>query len=122
MAQAEFVQDGHAIDYTPNADVAAGTVVVREDLVGVTKRDIKANTLGALAVSGVFTFPKATGPGTAIAAGKKVYWDATEKVAKEDAETPSSSGGEPLEENKYLGKTVQAAGDNDATVSVRLSQ
>ena len=122
MAQAEFVQDGDAIDYTPGVDVAAGTVVVREDLVGVTKRDIKANVLGALAVSGVFSFPKATGLGTGIAAGKKVYWDAAEKVAKEDAETGSSSGGEPLVENKYLGKTVLAAGDSDKTVNVRLSQ
>ena len=122
MAQAEFVQDGDAIDYTPGTDVPAGTVVVREDLVGVTKRDIKANALGSLAVSGVFAIAKATGTGTAIAAGKKVYWDAAEKVAKEDAETGSSSGGEALVENKYLGKTTLAAGDSDATVNVRLSQ
>ena len=122
MAQAEFIQDGDVIDYTPASDVAAGTVVVRDDLVGVTKRDIKANTLGALAVSGVFAFPKATGLGTGIGAGKKVYWDATDKVAKEDPETASSSGGEAQAENKYLGKTVLAAGDSAATVNVRLSQ
>jgi predicted RecA/RadA family phage recombinase len=111
MATATFVQEGGAVDYTPSADVAAGDVVVQGDLVGVTPRPIAANTLGALAVGGVFEFPKATGTGKAIAAGKKVYWDATNKQA-----TETSSG------NTFLGKTVAAVGDSDATVRVRLSQ
>jgi len=111
MATATFVQEGDAVDYTPSADVAAGDVVVQGDLVGVAPRPIAANTLGALAVGGVFEFPKATGTGKAIAAGKKVYWDATNKQA-----TETSSG------NTYLGKTVAAVGDSDATVRVRLSQ
>jgi predicted RecA/RadA family phage recombinase len=33
MAQAQFIHDGDAIDYTPGADVAAGDVVVLSDLV-----------------------------------------------------------------------------------------
>jgi predicted RecA/RadA family phage recombinase len=111
MATATFVQEGGAVDYTPSADVAAGDVVVQGDLVGVAGRPIAANTLGALAVGGVFDFPKATGTGKAIAAGKKVYWDATNKQA-----TETSSG------NTFLGKTVAAVGDSDATVRVRLSQ
>jgi predicted RecA/RadA family phage recombinase len=111
MATATFVQEGSAIDYTPSADVAAGDVVVQGDLAGVAPRPIAANTLGALAVGGVFEFPKATGTGKAIAAGKKVYWDATNKQA-----TETSSG------NTFLGKTVAAVGDSDATVRVRLSQ
>jgi len=111
MATATFVQEGGAVDYTPSADVAAGDVVVQGDLVGVAARPIAANTLGALAVGGVFEFPKATGTGKAIAAGKKVYWDATNKQA-----TETSSG------NTFLGKTVAAVGDSDATVRVRLSQ
>ena len=32
MAQAQFIHDGDAIDYTPGADVAAGDVVVLSDL------------------------------------------------------------------------------------------
>ena len=91
--------------------MSAGDVVVQNDLVGVAKLDIAANTLGALAVKGVFDFPKATGAGSAIAAGKKVYWDATNEQATETA-----SG------NTYLGKTTQAAGDDDTTVRVRLEQ
>jgi len=113
MATANFVHHGDSIDYTPGSDVSAGDVVVLNDLVGVAKRDITASTLGALAVAGVFDFPKATGVGSGIAAGKKVYWDAGDSEAKEDDESGA---------NAYLGKTVKAAGDDDETVRVRLSQ
>jgi predicted RecA/RadA family phage recombinase len=111
MATAQFIHDGKSIDYTPGADVAAGDVVVQNDLLGVAKLDIAANTLGALAVIGVFDVPKATGAGTAIGAGAKVYWNATAKQA-----TTTATG------NKYLGKTIKAAVDADATVRVRLEQ
>jgi len=113
MATATFVHDGSSIDYTPSADVAAGGVVVQNDLVGIARQPIAAGALGALAVVGVFEVPKATGSGTAIAAGAKVYWDVAEQVAKTDDETGA---------NKYLGKTVAAAADTDTTVRVRLSQ
>ena len=113
MAQTVFVQNGAAVDYTPVANVTAGDVVVQGDLVGVAKQDVTANALGALAVEGVFDFPKATGVGTAIAVGSIVYWDDTAKEA-----TTSSGAGA----NKELGKTVTAAGDNDTTARVRLSQ
>ena len=113
MPLVTFVQQGDAIDYTPNAAVEAGAVVVLNDLVGVTKRAIPANSLGALHVVGVFEFPKATGAGTAIAAGVNVYWD----VADSEAKTDSESGA-----NKLIGKSVAAAGDNDPTVRIRMSQ
>ena len=113
MATATFRHEGAAIDYTPGAAVAAGDVVVQGDLIGVANADIPANALGALAVEGVFDFPKATGVGTAIAAGANVYWDVAEQVAKEDDEVGA---------NKLIGKTVSAAGDNDTTVRVRVSQ
>ena len=111
MPLVTFVQEGSAVDYTPNADVAAGDVIVLNDLVGVTKRNIPANTQGALHVAGVFDFPKATGATTAIAAGKTVYWNATPQQV-----TTTATG------NKLLGKSVAAAGDNDAEVRVRMSQ
>ena len=111
MATAAFVQDGSSIDYTPSADVAAGDVVVQNDLVGIAKQPIAAGALGALAVVGVFEVPKATGAGTAIGAGAKVYWDAANSQA-----TASATG------NTYMGKAVAAAGDDDTTVRVRLSQ
>ena len=112
MATATFVHDGRAIDYTPGSAVAAGDVVIQADLIGVAKLDITASALGALAVTGVFDLPKASGDG-GIAAGAEVYWDEAEQVAKTDTEAGA---------NKKLGKTVAAAADTDTTVRVRLSQ
>ena len=108
---AVFVQGGRSIDYTPDSNVAAGDVVVQGDLVGVATRAIEANTLGALAVEGVFDFAKDTGSADAISAGARLYWDESEALA-----TTESSG------NVYLGKAVQAAAADAATVRVRMSQ
>jgi predicted RecA/RadA family phage recombinase len=110
MAYATFSSEGRAIDYTPSTDVATGDVVVQGDLVGVARAPIAANTPGALVIASVFDFAKATGAGTGIAVGTKVYWDATNKVATATVGT-----------NKYLGKTIKAAADGDATVRVRLT-
>jgi predicted RecA/RadA family phage recombinase len=113
MPTAIFIHDGKQIDYTPSADVAAGAVVVLNDLIGIAKQPIAANQLGALAIEGVFDVPKASGASTAIAAGKTVYWDVADQEAKEDSETGA---------NKLLGKTVLAAADSDVLVRVRLDQ
>jgi predicted RecA/RadA family phage recombinase len=106
---ATFIHDGNSIDYAPGSAVTAGAVVVQGELVGVAKVDIPANTLGALAVAGVFDFPKATGSG--ITAGALCYWDATNQRA-----TTTATG------NKLIGKCVKAAADVDTTVRVRMSQ
>ncbi|MBW7905283.1 MAG: DUF2190 family protein [Phycisphaerae bacterium] len=106
-----FVHDGASIDHTPGSAVSAGDVVVQGELVGVAKLDIAANKLGALAVSGVFDFPKTAGGGTAIAMGANVYWDNTNKVA-----TTTATG------NKLIGKVVRAAVDADTSVRVRMLQ
>jgi predicted RecA/RadA family phage recombinase len=116
MATAQLIHDGNSIDYTPSsggADVSAGDVIVQGDLIGIAKLDIAAGTLGALAVTGVFDLPKTAGVGEAIGAGAKVYWDEAESVAKTDDEAGA---------NKYLGKTVLAAVDDDTSVRVRLEQ
>lgn len=112
MATAQFIHDGSSIDYTPGADVSAGDVIVQGEFVAVAKLDIASGVLGALAVTGVYDFPKASGDG-GIAAGLEVYWDEAESVAKADAEAGA---------NKKLGKATAAAGDTDTTVRVRLSQ
>ncbi len=106
---AEFVQCGDAIDYTPPADTGAGSVIVLGELVGVTKHDIRANTLGSIAVVGVFDIDKDAA--IAIAAGDKVYWNQTNTQA-----VTTATG------NKLLGKAVAAAAVNAPTVRVRLSQ
>lgn len=110
---ATFKQTGDAMDYVPAADTPAGTVVVMGELVGVAKLDIKLGALGALALSGVFEFPKATGDNTGLDMGEPVYWDDAAKVV-----TAETAGGV----NKYLGKTVRPALNDTATVRVRLSQ
>ena len=109
MPQAAFAHEGAAIDYTPGADVAAGDVVVQGDLVGVARLTIKANVLGALAVTGVFDFAKATN--VAYTVGTILYWDDSANLV-----TTTSAG------NKQIGKVVLAAATTDATVRVRLSQ
>ena len=108
---ATFVHDGNSIDYTPGSAVTAGPVVVQGELVGVAKVDIPANTLGALAVKGVFDFPKATGGGSAITAGANCYWNAAAQQA-----TTTATG------NKLIGKCVRAAVDADTTVRIRMMQ
>ncbi len=113
MPQASFVHDGHAIDYTPGADVAAGQVVVQGDMVGVAKTPIAANTLGSLAVAGVFDFAKEAGGGVTFAVGALAYWDDANNVAV----TTDGAGA-----NKLIGKCVAAAADGDASVHVRMDQ
>ena len=113
MAQGLFIHEGNSIDYTPNADVAAGDVVVQSDLVGIAKLDITANELGALAVSGVFDVAKEGGVGVTFAVGDKAYWD----DGNDFAVATDGAGA-----NKLLGKAVAAAADADTTVLVRLSQ
>lgn len=104
---ADYAQDGDLIDYTPTSAVATGAVVVLNDLVCVAPRPIAANTLGAVAVEGVWTFPKASG---AIGQGALVYWDATNSNI-----TTTASG------NKRAGKAAVAAGTNDTTVRVLIN-
>lgn len=104
---ARYVQKGEAIDYRPSEAVAAGDVVVQGTLIGIARLDIAANTLGSLAVVGVFDAPKAT---SAITVGAAVYWDATNHKA-----TTTATG------NPYLGKAVLAAESADELVRVLLN-
>ena len=113
MATAVFRHQGAAIDYTPVAAVAAGDVVVQGELIGVAKIDIAANTLGALAVEGVFDFPKATGASTALTTGTDVFWDA----AASEATSNAAAGA-----NKKIGRVVMDAVAADALVRIRMSQ
>ena len=110
MFTATFIHDGDAIDYRADSELPSGSVIVLNDLVGITKRPLVAGELGSLHVVGVFDFPKATGSDTAIGAGENVYWDSGNSQA-----TTSASG------NTLMGKAVVAAGNDDANVRVRLS-
>lgn len=104
---ARYVQKGESIDYRPAAAVAAGDVIVLNNLVGVARLDIAADTRGSLAVIGMFDVAKAAG---AIAAGAAVYWDAANHAA-----TTVAAG------NPYLGKAVLAAESADELARVLLN-
>ena len=104
--QATFIHDGKSIDYTPEMDISAGSVIVQNNLIGITKLEIKAGRLGALAVVGVFDVVKGN---TAIPIGSKVYWDNT---AKQVTLTATN--------NALLGITVQESTAEDTVVRVRL--
>ena len=113
--QARFIQDGKAIDYTPDADVDAGAVVVVGAHVGITKVPIPANALGALALSGLFDVVKVTG---AINDGAAVYWDEDGNplggTAGTGAATTTSGG------NTFMGFAVGAAAETAETVRIDL--
>ena len=104
---ARFVQKGESIDYRPETSVAAGDVIVQDNLVGVARLDIPAGTLGSLAVVGVFDIEKDS---SAVAAGNAVYWDADAKKA-----TTAKTG------NRYLGKAILDADASGETVRVLLN-
>jgi len=108
---ANFVQNGDSIDYTPSADVTAGDVIVQGTLVGVAKLDIKTGELGALAVAGVFDFPKGTNVGDGKTAGTKMYWDSTNGVATSVATA-----------NTFIGTQIKDSNDLDPTARIRMSQ
>lgn len=101
------------MDYTPTADTPAGAAVVVGELLGVARTAIAANQPGSLALEGVFSFPKPTGAGTGFAKGVKAHWKAA---------TSTALNAEEAGQTIVAGKTVAAAGDGDATVSVRLTQ
>ena len=103
---ATYVQRGESLDYIPAEDVAAGDVVIRNMLAGVAKLDIRAGTLGALAICGVFDIAKGN---AAFLAGDKVYWDATNRVATTTSPNPC------------IGKAVAEAPEAEATVRVLLN-
>jgi len=105
-----YVAPGAVIDYTPDAAVDAGDVIVANDLVGVAHKDIAADRQGELGLEGIYDFPKATGSSSAIAFGKKVYWDEGDEEAKEDSESAA---------NPFLGLCVKAAEDDDEYVRVK---
>ena len=75
---ARYIQKGENIDYRPVTDVRAKTIVPFPGFVGITRLDIRAGELGALAVTGVFESPKAA---EAIDVGEAVYYDAENGVA-----------------------------------------
>lgn len=114
MPTATYIQDGKNIDYTPGSAVDAGDIVVQGEWIGIAPVAIPANTLGALAVEGIWEIPKAnsTDAGYAISYGQSLYWD----VGDEEAKTDSENGA-----NKWIGTAVEAELTAATTVKVKLN-
>jgi predicted RecA/RadA family phage recombinase len=104
--QARFIHEGKSIDFFPDTNISAGSVIVQGSLVGVTKLDIPAGRIGAVHVVGVYDIVKNN---AAIPLGSKVYWDVTAQQA-----VLTSTG------NTLLGVAVVAAAAEDSLVRVRL--
>jgi len=104
---ARYVQKGEAIDYRPETSIAAGDIVVQDNLIGIARLDIEPDTLGSIAVSGVFDVTKTE---VQIPVGAAVYWDETAKKATLTSES-----------NRYLGKAILAADAAAETVRVLLN-
>lgn len=85
MADANF-RSGKPVmaDYTPGSAVAAGDVVVVDDLATVAHVDIASGALGAVAVGGGIY---SVAGDAAIVAGSKVWWDAGASQVTETAST-----------------------------------
>ena len=108
MATATFVSDGRAMDYTPGSAVTAGDVIEQNALIGIAKKDIAANSLGALALDGIFDVTKKANDVASV--GTAIYWDPTNVEATVTAGALTA-----------MGRAVKAAEATDATVRVRLN-
>ena len=101
-----------ALEYTPGADVDAGTVIqLGSNLTGVAPEALLANRLGALEAEGIFKVKKEVGGGVVFAAGDQVEWEDTAK------EAVIAAGGD-----WDMGVAVFAALDNDDFVLVWLNK
>jgi len=99
---------GEVFDYPCTRTIESGSVVVMTDTVGVALARGESGDVIAVRAEGVFELPKATG--TALAQGKKVYWDANGPNI-----VATATG------NTYAGKVYVAADSAATTVQVSLN-
>ena len=113
---ATYVQRGEYIDLVPAADIHAGDVIVQGKFVAVSKLDIAAGKLGAIATSGVFDILKGS---EAVSVGSPVYFNDADKVAT--ASRDNGATGEDKVEYAYLGLAIASADAGEASVRVLLN-
>lgn len=110
MSKAEYWQRGETLDFVNSTGkvIEANTIIVLGQRMGVAGTEIPAGEKGTVHVEGIYSFPKAKS--TAITAGALVYWDKTNNCL---TTTPTS--------NILAGYAAEAAGENDATVLVKIN-
>jgi len=104
-----FIQPGDVLDYTCAGTVTSGTPFLMGTVLAVPLKSGVSGDVIPVQVTGVFTFTKGTGSGTAIALGGLAYWDDSAKKV-----TGAASG------NTAIGYGVIAAANADATCTVKL--
>lgn len=104
---AVLIQNGNAIDYTPSADTAAGSIVILNGLAGAVKTDIPKGKTGALALHGVYNVVKGS---SSFQTGDRVYWDG------ESSEAVSYP-----EDGILIGAAVEDADSDEPRVKVLLN-
>lgn len=106
-----FLHRGRTCTFAAPYAVASGAGFLAGALFAVANTDAAQGADVEGDVQGVFTLPKSTAAGSAIAANSLVYWDDTNKLVTGTKGT-----------NKLIGGTLKlAAADGDATVVVRLN-
>lgn len=105
--KAIFVQKGETLYYTPSEDVAPGSVVSLGTRIGVAAAGIPAGQQGTLQMEGVFRLAKAESDTAEM--GAALYYD-----KEADAVTTTADSNVPA------GYAAAPAGENDATVLVKL--
>lgn len=110
MSKAEYWQRGETLDFVNSTGkvIEANTIIVLGQRIGVAGTEIPAGEKGTVHVEGIYSFPKAKS--TAITAGALVYWDKINNCLT----TTSTS-------NILAGYAAEAAGENDATVLVKIN-
>lgn len=103
------VADGTTVDFVPEVDVPAGSIVVVGKLVGIAKFGISAGSRGSITMRGVFDVVK--DPTTNIPAGTILYWSQISWHVVKNAYA-----------HPMMGKAIEAAPPGTLTVRLRLSQ
>lgn len=110
MSKAEYWQRGETLDFVnaTKTKIEANSIIVLGQRIAVAGTEIAPKGKGSVHVVGIFRFPKAKS--TAITIGAVVYWD----KANDCITTTASS-------NIPAGYAIEAAGENDATVLVKIN-
>lgn len=107
MILGKYIQPGESIDYmNTGEDLKAGQVVKLSDRCGIAMTDIAKNTVGAVAVVGVFELPKEAVKTFDV--GAAAYY-------KDDVGVTSDKSG-----STAIGFAVEKANATDSTVKVKI--
>jgi len=104
-----YVGEGEVLDFTnAGAAIAAGSVVAMGKRIGIALTDIPTNSVGAVAVTGVYTIAKLATDD--VSQGELLYWDAANNRL---TETPGALN--------LAGFAAAPAGAGVATVRIKIN-